>query len=59
MVKTKTRVRVICEPETTCRECGNEIDECDKCGMWFEDDNEIICVDNYDQDHLCLKCGKK
>jgi len=39
-----------------CTYCGDEIDCCDQCNVWFDDDEEIYCDEV--RSHYCRKCGK-
>lgn len=38
-----------------CTHCGEEIDTCDECGTWFEDNEDIFCDEIHS--HFCKKCG--
>ena len=40
-----------------CGECSGDIECCNKCGLPFIVDEEIICYD--EEVHLCNKCEEK
>lgn len=60
MTQKRTKVMEIYqEPYCECEECGDEIEQCDRCDSLFEDGDPIICVGNEDCEHICIKCNKK
>lgn len=43
--------RVVPSNKVCCDECDNEIEKCEQCGDYFEDQEPIFC----DGDHICAK----
>lgn len=50
---TITKAKGIKKYVILCGECASEIDDCEKCGVWFEDGDILKCVDS---NHYCVGC---
>ncbi|MCK9542961.1 MAG: hypothetical protein M0R03_13120 [Novosphingobium sp.] len=51
-MEAKTYEVVICQ----CDNCYEYVEQCDKCGTDFKDDQFISCKDG---EHICGKCYEK
>jgi hypothetical protein len=55
----KTWVEEPENPNMFCAECGKEpVNVCDGCNEYFEDGEEIYCV-NKGEEHFCEQCGSQ
>lgn len=39
-----------------CKNCSTQIASCENCGMDFEEEDTIICIDEGNGGHICENC---
>jgi hypothetical protein len=51
-----TETKIIQSQHYVCKECNDDVDSCDECCEFFDEDDIVYC-DVYN--HLCKECWKK
>jgi hypothetical protein len=61
MKKTRVIEQEIIEPDLVCKECNEQVFQCDNplCENTFDDEGYIIYCAKRARKHYCSKCGKR